>query len=217
MQQVEILYEDNHLLAVNKPAGLLTQPSGTSQVSLEALCKVWIKEKYQKPGNVFLEAAHRLDKPVSGVVLFARTSKALPRLHALLRERKASKIYLALVERPPDPPEGILEHALLHEEHQARVVPTGTPQAQLARLRYKLIRKAKQGYLLEIELETGRYHQIRAQLAAIGLPIIGDSRYGSNKSLSVDQIALHHLRLEITHPVTQAQLQLVAPAPGWSV
>lgn len=210
-EDLEIIYEDNHLLAVCKPAGLLTQPSGTSQESLEALCKAWIKQKYGKQGNVFLEAAHRLDKPVSGIVLFARTSKALSRLHALLREHKVVKIYHALVEKPPNPPEGILENTLLHEEHRARVVPPHTPGAQEARLRYKLLETNPDFSLLEIELETGRYHQIRAQLAAIGLPILGDERYGSKRAYH--QIALHHARLELEHPVTHLKLTLKCAAP----
>lgn len=212
---MQIIYEDNHLLAVNKPAGLLTQPSGTSQESLEALCKQWIKEKYHKPGNVFLEAAHRLDKPVSGIVLFARTSKALSRLHASLREKKALKIYLALVDKPPILAEGILEHYLLHDSHHTRIVGSTTPGAQFARLNYRLLGPKKEGYLLEIHLETGRYHQIRAQLAAAGFPIWGDERYGSQRYLPGNQIALHHHRLEIDHPVTHAKLILEAPIPEW--
>lgn len=208
---MELIYEDNHLLAVNKPAGLLTQPSGTSQASLEGLCKDWIKEKYQKPGNVFLEAAHRLDKPVSGLVLFAKTSKALARLHAILRDRKATKIYLALVEKAPEPSEGTLEHFLVHDSHRATVVQAG---GQLAQLRYKVLGKQPLGVLLEIELETGRYHQIRAQLAAIGLPIIGDTKYGSR--IPADTIALHHLRLTLEHPVTHVPLTLEAPLPDWA-
>lgn len=217
VNNLEILYEDNHLLAVYKPAGILTQPSGTSQESLEALCKAWIKQKYDKPGNVFLQAAHRLDKPVSGIVLFARTSKALSRLHAQLRERKAKKIYHALVDNRPEPPEGILEHTLLHDEHQARIVPPSTPGAQDARLRYKLIEIYKDSYLLEIELETGRYHQIRAQLAAIGCPIIGDERYGSLRALSGHQIALQHSQLEIVHPVTLLPMKFECSASIKSV
>lgn len=212
VNNLEILYEDNHLLAVYKPAGILTQPSGTSQENLEALCKAWIKQKYGKPGNVFLQAAHRLDKPVSGIVLFARTSKALSRLNTQLRERKAKKIYHALVDKRPNPPEGLLEHTLLHEEHQARIVPPHTPDAQVARLRYKLLESYKDAYLLEIELETGRYHQIRAQLAAIGCPIIGDERYGSRRALPSHQIALQHSRLEIVHPVTLLPLRLECSA-----
>lgn len=212
---MQIIYEDNHLLVVNKPAGLLTQPSGTAQDSLEAHCKQWIKEKYHKPGNVFLEAAHRLDKPVSGIVLFARTSKALSRLHAILREKKALKIYLALVEKPPHPPEGTLEHYLVHDSHHTRIAGPTTPDAQFARLHYKLLGSKSGGYLLEIQLETGRYHQIRAQLAATGMPIWGDERYGSRKHLPGNQIALHHQRLEIDHPVTHARLVLEAPASEW--
>ncbi|MCE5318611.1 MAG: RluA family pseudouridine synthase [Parachlamydia sp.] len=213
---IQILYEDNHLLAVNKPAGLLTQPSGTSQDSLEAFYKTWIKEKYQKPGNVFLEAAHRLDKPVSGIVLFARTSKALSRLHASLREKKAVKIYLALVDKLPSRPEGVLEHYLAHDSHHTRlVVGPSAPGAQLARLHYKFLGPRGNGYLLEIHLETGRYHQIRAQLAAAGFPIRGDERYGSHRHLAENQIALHNQRLEIDHPVTHVKLILEAPIPAW--
>lgn len=212
---MQIIYEDNHLLAVNKPSGLLTQPSGTTQESLEALCKQWIKEKYHKPGNVFLEAAHRLDKPVSGIVLFARTSKALSRLHASLREKRAFKIYLAIVDRPPGQPEGTLEHYLIHDSHHTRIAGPTTPGAQFARLHYKLRGPKGKGYLVEIQLETGRYHQIRAQLAAAGMPIWGDERYGSQKQLPGNQIALHHHRLEIDHPVTQARLVLEASLPDW--
>lgn len=211
-----ILYEDNHLLVVNKPAGLLTQPSGTSQDSAEAICKAWIKEKYQKPGNVFLEAAHRLDKPVSGLVLFAKTSKALSRLHAILREKKAVKVYLALVEKAPKHSEATLEHVLRHGEHRARILPALVPGAQLARLHYKLVGKREGGYLLEVTLETGRYHQIRAQLAAENLPIIGDEKYGGKK-MQPGEIALHHFHLEIPHPVKPISLVLEAPPPSWAL
>ncbi len=205
----DVLYEDNHLLIVNKPAGLLTQPSGTEQQSLESICKQWLKQKYAKPGNVFLEAAHRLDKPVSGIVVFAKTSKALSRLHTTLRGKEAVKIYWALVDPLPKQPEGTLEHFLEHGDYQARVVPHKTEKAKLARLHYRFIEKNK----LEITLETGRYHQIRAQLSAIGSPIIGDTRYGSSQNLPGGIIALHHRRLEIRHPFSG--VILVIEAPEW--
>ena len=194
----EPLFEDNHLLIVNKPPGLLTQPSGTDQDSLEASWKQWIKEKYHKPGNVFLEAIHRLDKPVSGIVVFAKTSKALSRLNQA--ERK--KVYTALLEKEPDPKEGTLKHHLVHDDFHARVDPSG----KLAVLHYKVIGTKR----VEIELETGRYHQIRAQFAAIGCPIVGDKRYGSPTVVAGGGIYLHHSLVELQHPVTGEKLTVVS-------
>jgi len=213
---LEVLYEDNHLLVVNKPAGLLTQPSGTLQDSLESYAKEWIKQKYQKPGNVYLHAVHRLDRPVSGIVLFARTSKALSRLNALMRDKKSQKIYYALVEGKLAQAEGRLEHFLVHDDHQARVATKNSPEAKLASLAYKTLNTNSSSLtLLEIHLETGRYHQIRAQFAAIGCPIVGDQRYGSRRLLQSDQIALHHRRLEIDHPVTGQRMIFEAPVPSY--
>lgn len=199
---LEVLYEDNHILVVNKPAGLLTQPSGTSQDSLELQCKQWIKEKYNKPGNVFLHAVHRLDRPVSGIVLFARTSKALSRLNDSIRSKDAHKVYLALVNGCPSPNEGGLEHYLVHDDHHAMVVSKDHPEGKIARLHYKVIERKGDKSLLEIVLETGRYHQIRQQLAAIGCPIVGDVKYGSKTNLPDGAIALMHYKLEIKHPVS---------------
>jgi 23S rRNA pseudouridine1911/1915/1917 synthase len=207
---LEILYEDNHLLAVNKPAGLLTQPSGTDQDSLETQCKAWIKEKYKKPGNVFLEAVHRLDKPVSGVVLFAKTSKALSRLNASMRSKAIKKTYYAYVEKLPPRSEETLEHFLIHDDYQARIAPEG----KLSRLHYRTLRKNGSHAVLEIELETGRYHQIRAQLAAIGCPIAGDYKYGAQEAYPYEGIGLHNQRMEITHPITNQGLTFEAPAAG---
>lgn len=200
---IEIIYEDNHLLVLNKPAGMLTQPSGTEQMSLEEMAKQWIKQRDQKPGNVFLHAVHRLDKPVSGLVLFAKTSKALSRLQAEMRHKNTKKVYIALVEGVPPSSSGVLEHYLSHDDHRATVRTTPSPDAKLARLSYRIIKTKDQLSLIEIILETGRYHQIRAQFAAIGCPIVGDHKYGSHATYQPDAIALHHARLEIAHPITK--------------
>lgn len=204
---MDIIYEDNHLFVVNKPAGVLTEPSGTDQANLEDLAKVWIKRVYQKPGNVFLTAAHRIDKPASGIVVFAKTSKCLSRVHEFIRERKVKKWYHALVQNCPKVEEAVLEHYLVHDDFHARVVPSYFPQAKLARLSYRVLEKRDNQTLLEIDLETGRYHQIRAQMDAMGCPIVGDSKYGSTMhfkhNLKGDIIALHHVRLEMPHPISK--------------
>lgn len=210
---LEIIFEDNHQLVVNKPAGILTQPSGTEQDSIEAQAKLWIKEKYQKPGNVFLEAVHRIDKPVSGIVLFGKTSKALTRLHQSLREKKSRKIYLAVVEGSFQKLEGNLEHYLIHDEHQAAVVSSQTPNSKLARLKYRVVQQRNAFSLLEIELETGRYHQIRVQLKEIGHPIVGDIKYGSRTPYMNGAIALHHYSLEVPHPISAEMQTFKAPLP----
>ncbi|MEX2304589.1 MAG: RluA family pseudouridine synthase [Waddliaceae bacterium] len=197
-----IIYEDNHLLALNKPAGILTQPSGTSQKNLEEIGKSLIQTK-------FLEAVHRLDKPVSGVVLFAKTKKALSRLQEAMREKQTKKIYLAAVSGNP-PNDEVLTHFLLKGEHKTRVVTSKTPGAKKAILHLR-----KKDHLLEIELITGRYHQIRAQLSHIGCPIIGDVKYGSPVKLKEDIIALHHQTLHLVHPVQLSPLTLEAPLPPY--
>lgn len=212
-----VLYADNHLLAVNKPAGLLTQPSGTDRDSLEEQAKAWVKEQYQKPGNVFLEAVHRIDREVSGVVLFARTSKALSRMNEQVRAHNVCKIYHALLERKPPKEADELVHYLKHGSHRAEVCRAGDADAKEARLRYRVIGNViSQGLtlmLVEIELLTGRYHQIRAQCAAMGCPIRGDAKYGARQSFGGDGIALHHRRLEVNHPVSGERLIFEAPYP----
>lgn len=195
---LDILYEDNHLLAVNKPAGMLTQPTEQDSNALETHTKQWIKEKYQKPGNVFLGVVHRLDKPVSGIVLFAKTSKALSRLNSAMRAREMKKTYRALVEGVLHE-DGTLEHYLSHDDYQAKEDPAG----KLARLSYKIVKAHADSTEVSIELETGRYHQIRAQFAASGHPIIGDIKYGSKRKYKRDAIALCHESLEFIHPVTE--------------
>jgi len=213
LTEADILFVDNHLLAVNKPAGLVTQPSGAHADSLEARAKDWLRTTFAKPGNVFLEAVHRIDRPVSGVVLFARTSKALSRLNQSVRERDLRKVYWAVVERVPRPGQGRLEHWLVHDSHHARVVPAGTPEAHLAVLDYRVVEVAAGLALLEVRLHTGRYHQIRVQLAQAGCPILGDTRYAARTSLPGGAIALHHRELTVVHPVKHEPLTVMAPCP----
>lgn len=198
---VNVLFEDNHLLVLEKPAGLLTIAGGTDEDNLQDQGKEYLKISKNKPGNVFLEPVHRIDRPVSGIVLFAKTSKALSRLMAAMREGKYEKIYRAKVENSFDTLEGQLVHYLTHDDYHAQVVPKNHPQGKQARLSYRVLENGPQP-LVEIVLETGRYHQIRAQMAAIGHPIVGDTRYGSKTPLS--RISLHHSRLSFTHPVTGA-------------
>ncbi len=232
---LDVLYHDNQILAVNKPAGLLTQPSGTDKDNLEDRSKVWIKEAKNKPGNVFLHAVHRLDQVVSGIVLFACTDKALSRLNADMRAQKFTKIYHAVVSGTPPQNEGSLRHFLIHDDYRAEVAKEGDPDARECLLDYKVVgtdlravRSSTGGALgesalpnttlLEIQLHTGRYHQIRAQLATIGCPIVGDEKYGSKVKLSGGAIALHHARLTVIHPVSKADLVIEAPYPDhWPV
>jgi 23S rRNA pseudouridine1911/1915/1917 synthase len=211
-----ILYVDNHLLAVNKPAGMLTQDSGTGLRNMEDWAREWVRVDKKKEGNVFLNAVHRIDKAVSGVVLFARTSKALSRLNEDIRNRDCKKTYHVLVEGAPEDPSAKLIHWLMHEQHRAVVCEEGTRGAQRAVLRYRTLKQLGNLTLLEIDLETGRYHQIRAQLAAIGCPIAGDRKYGSRLASREKKIALHHFQLEIKHPTTRTFFIITAPYPGLS-
>lgn len=210
---LDILYEDNHMLVVNKPAGLLTQPSGTREDSIEMQCKEWIKQKYNKLGNVYLHAVHRLDKPVSGIVVFAKTSKALTRLNASIREHKAKKGYVALTELSPNAEEGTLEHFLSHDDHYATIEKEGKKDAKVSILHYRVLKRGKKGTLLEIDLKTGRYHQIRVQLAEIGCSILGDTKYGARSTYLPNAIALHHHRFEIPHPVSGEKMVFQSPIP----
>jgi 23S rRNA pseudouridine1911/1915/1917 synthase len=202
-----ILFADNHLLALDKPAGLLTQDSGTGQRNLEDWAREWVRVDKNKTGNVFLHAVHRIDKVVGGVVLFARTSKALARLNEDIRNHRCKKIYQAWVEGVPHPPAAELIHWLTHENHRARHCREGEKGAQRAVLRYRTLKQTDAQTLLKIELETGRYHQIRAQLSAIGCPIVGDEKYGAATSKEIG-IALRHVQLEIMHPITHKPLKI---------
>lgn len=208
-----ILFADNHLLAVNKPPGLLTQDSGTGLPNLEDWAREWVRVDKGKPGSIFLNAVHRIDRAVSGVVLFARTSKALRRLNADVRRRDCKKIYHALVEGVPGKPSAELVDWLAHEHHRAEVCKEGDPGAQRAVLRYRILEQVGGLTLLEIDLETGRYHQIRAQLAAIGCPVAGDEKYGAKQKADGEGIALHHYRLEVAHPTLGEPVVVQAPYP----
>ena len=213
-----ILYADNHLLAVNKPAGLLTQDSGTGLRNLEDWAREWVRVDKGKPGAVFLNAVHRIDKAVSGVVLFARTSKALSRLNEDIRKRNCRKVYHVLVEGAPKKPADKLIHWLSHEHHRAELCKEGGKGAQRAVLSYMMLKKIGNLALLQVDLETGRYHQIRAQLSAIGCPIAGDEKYGAKQKSKDGSIALHHRQLEVVHPTKKEPVIIEAPYPadsGW--
>lgn len=200
---MEILYCDNHLLVLNKPAGLLTQPNESSDDSLEAFGKRFLKEKFNKPGDVYLEPVHRLDRPVSGVLLFARTSKAISRLHEMQRERIFQKRYYAVAEgRLVD---GEFIDYLSHGSHHAFI----DPQGKRAHLTYSVLREMEHSTLLEITLKTGLYHQIRAQFSHHGHPILGDRKYGSTHPSEV--LYLHHRSMTILHPVSREKLTFIAP------
>ena len=182
-KQLEILYEDNHLLVVNKRAMLPTMGVADDQPSLLKLAKEYVREKYQKPGNVYLGVVSRLDAPVTGVTLLARTSKGAARLSASFRDRKVRKVYWAVVDGELPEASGVLEHYLRKDERHRKVHVTHAdcPDAQLARLRYQVLKVSADRSLLEIQLETGRKHQIRVQLAKLGFPIVGDKKYGSQR------------------------------------
>lgn len=211
-----VFYSDNHLLAVYKPAGLLVQGDQSGDVCLLELAKQWVKQRHQKPGNVFLGLVHRLDRPVAGVMLFARTSKAAARLSEQIRSSSVRKVYLAVVEGEKPASSARLVHLIERLGKNSRIVPRQTPASREARLSYRLLDSAGGRSLLEVELETGRRHQIRLQLAHIGCPIVGDCRYGASRALSARQIALFASRLTIVHPTQRQPLTFSAPLPaGW--
>jgi len=216
VQKLDILYEDNHLIAVNKPPCLLTQPTSLLDDSLLVRLKAFIKERDNKPGKVFLEPIHRLDKPVSGVVVLAKTSKALSRLMKSIRERQCKKIYLALVEGKLKKSSGTIEDYLVHDDFKARLVKKEESGAKQAILSYRLLKKNELFSLLEITLETGRYHQIRIQLSSLNCPIVGDRKYGSTISLEEGVIALHHYMFSIPHPIKEEEMTFTAPIPVWA-
>ncbi|OGW14433.1 MAG: RNA pseudouridine synthase [Nitrospinae bacterium RIFCSPLOWO2_12_FULL_47_7] len=215
---LDILYLDNHLIAVNKPFGLPTQSERTDDPSLLEQTRSWIKTEYHKPGNVFLGMVHRLDQPVAGVVVFARTSKAASRLSAQFRERTTQKIYQAVVENQMEHSSGTLVAYLKKEKsRKTTVYPRPAPEAKQAELSYRVIKTFPHACVLEIIPQTGRFHQIRAQLAFVGHPIIGDVKYGARSPLLPAQnIALYARELIFNHPITGERVTIQAPKPpGW--
>lgn len=210
-----VLYEDNHIIAVNKNSSEIVQGDKTGDKPLSELLKTYLKEKYNKPGEVFLGVTHRLDRPVSGVVLFAKTSKALSRLNDMFRNQEVKKTYWAIVQNKPQKNEGRLEHYLVRNEKQNKsfAYETEKPNSKKAALTYKLIVSSERYHLLEIHLETGRHHQIRCQLAAMGCPIKGDLKYGFARSNPNGGISLHAREVEFTHPVSKENIRITAPVP----
>lgn len=211
-----VIFEDNHLLALYKPAGLLAQGDESGEVCLLDLAKAWIKERHQKPGRVFLGLVHRLDRPVAGAMVLARTSKAAGRLSRLIRTRQMRKVYLAVVEGRLPSIEGQLAHHIERGERASRIVSAAAPFGREARLDYRVREAAGGRSLVEIELLTGRKHQIRLQLAHVGCPIVGDVRYGASSALPARQIALFARQIVLEHPTRPERLSLAVPLPlGW--
>jgi 23S rRNA pseudouridine1911/1915/1917 synthase len=215
LENFVVLYEDNHLLIVNKSPGIPSQGDSSGDLSLIELCKNYLKEKYKKPGAVFLGLVHRLDRPVGGVVVLARTSKALTRMTALFRNKETQKIYWAIVKAKPNPPEGTLRHWLLKDEKKNRTTAfkKETPAAQYAELDYRVIASEEGLWLVEVKPLTGRPHQIRVQLASIGCPIKGDIKYGDDEPNEDASICLHARQLSFQHPVQKVPLTVKAPLP----
>lgn len=215
MQMADILYEDNHLMIVNKKPGEIVQGDKTGDIPLVESLKEYIKERDNKPGNVFLGVVHRLDRPVGGVVIFAKTSKALSRLNEMLREGRIHKTYWALTRGLPEPAEGELKHYITTVERNNKSYASATPKAgaKEARLRYRLLGQGDNFNLLEINLLTGRKHQIRVQLSAIGCPIRGDLKYGDRRSNPDGNISLLARSIEFEHPVSHTPISVTAPLP----
>jgi len=210
-----VLYEDNHLIAVNKTCSEIVQGDKTGDKPLSEILKLWLKKKYNKPGEVFVGVIHRLDRPVSGLVVFAKTSKALERMNALFKQGEVKKTYWAIVKTQPPQTEGELTHYLIRGETQNKsyAFDLEKPDSQKAVLSYKIIAKSDTYFLLEIDLKTGRHHQIRCQLSKIGCPIKGDLKYGFDRSNPDGGISLHARKINFIHPVSKVPLEIVAPVP----
>ncbi len=211
---MEIVYEDNHIVVVNKAAGEIVQGDKTGDTPLSEMVKQYLKEKYNKPGNVFCGVVHRIDRPVSGLVIFARTSKALERLNKMLREGEIHKTYRAVVEGHPAKKEALLENWLVSDGriNKTFVTDSRNPDAKLSRLEYRTVESGDRYSLLEINLLTGRKHQIRAQLSAMGHPIKGDLKYGARRSNRDGGISLQAFRIRFTHPVSKEEIDLSIPS-----
>ena len=216
---VTILYEDNHLMVVNKRVSDIVQGDKTGDVSLDRLLKEYIKERDGKPGEVFLGIPPRLDRPVSGAVVFAKTSKALSRMAQLFKEKEVEKIYHAIVERCPEPEAGVLEHYMTRntKQNKSYVHDREVAGSKLARLSYRKLASSDHYHLLEVVLETGRHHQIRAQLAAMGSVIKGDRKYGARRTNKNGGISLHARKIAFIHPVRKERVEVVAPYPKMDI
>jgi 23S rRNA pseudouridine1911/1915/1917 synthase len=214
--ELNVLYEDNHVIVINKSASDIVQGDKTGDETLPDKIKSYLKVKYDKPGNVFCGVVHRLDRPTSGAVVFARTSKALERLNAQFRDKETNKTYWAIVESKPEKEEATLVHYLKKNEKQNKSYATlhEVPGSKKAVLHYKLIDSSDRYYLLEVKLETGRHHQIRAQLSSIGCVIKGDLKYGAKRPNSDGSIGLHACQLEFNHPTTKEVIKITAPVPN---
>lgn len=211
----EILYEDNHVIVINKRPSEIVQGDKTGDTPLPEQLKAYLKEKYKKPGNVFCGVVHRLDRPTSGAVIFARTSKALERLNAQFREKETNKVYLAITENKPEANKQTLIHYLKKNEKQNKSYPVSESVigAKKASLTYSVIGSSDNYHLVKISLETGRHHQIRCQLAAIKCPIKGDLKYGAKRPNQDGSIHLHAWKLTFTHPTTKEEITITAPPP----
>ena len=212
---MKVIYEDNHSIVVSKTASEIVQGDKTGDTPLSELVKHYLKEKYNKPGNVFIGVTHRLDRPVSGLVVFAKTSKALARLNEMFKNGDVHKTYWAIVKNCPQETEATLEHYLVRNEKQNKsyAYDREKPGAKKAILHYKLIGHSENYFLLEVDLKTGRHHQIRCQLAKIGCPIKGDLKYGFPRSNPDGSICLHARRVSFIHPVSKELIELEAPLP----
>ncbi len=216
---LQVLHEDNHLIVINKRVGDIVQGDKTGDKPLSEVIKEYIKDKYNKPGEVFLGVIHRLDRPTTGIVLFAKTSKALTRMNTLFSNRETQKTYWAIVKNKPENSEDKLVHYLKRNEknNTSKAHIKEVPESKIASLDYKIIASLQNYYALEINLHTGRHHQIRAQLAAIGSPIKGDLKYGFDRSNPDGGIHLHARKLVFTHPVTKENIEITAPTPNDSI
>ena len=212
---MQVLYEDNHIIIVSKRAGEIVQGDKTGDVPLSDIVATYLKEKYSKPGNVFVGVPHRLDRPVSGIVVLAKTSKALSRLNEMFRVGSVDKRYLAIVKNKPQNPEGRLENWLVRNEKQNRsyAYDKEVPNSKQAILKYRLVASSVNYHLLEVELLTGRHHQIRCQLAKMGCPIKGDLKYGAERSNPDGSISLHAYHVMFEHPVSHEMIDVKAPLP----
>jgi 23S rRNA pseudouridine1911/1915/1917 synthase len=213
--KMEILYEDNHIIIVNKSPREIVQGDKTGDKPLVDMVKDYLKEKYHKPGNVFCGVVHRLDRPTSGIVVFAKTSKALARLNEMFKKGEVDKTYWAIVKDLPPQDEGTLVHFLIKNQKNNKSVAYDTEKlgSKKAVLHYKLVGRSQRYYLLEVKLETGRHHQIRCQLAKIGLPIRGDLKYGAQRSNPDGSISLHARNISFVHPVSKKMIDITAPVP----